>query len=144
MDALELEFEQAIEQWHRAQDEMHQGNPEPVLKMWSERDDITLAEPLGTLQVGRKQVADNVRLNASFYLEGDPVQQENIAKVVTPGFGFIVEVERSKVKVRGDEMSTLVLRATTIFRREEGGWKVMHRHADPLTAKKPIEWATQK
>jgi hypothetical protein len=43
-------------------------------------------------------------------------------------------MERMQSKVEGrDDLSTIAARVTTIFRPEEGEWKVVHRHADPIT-----------
>ncbi len=54
--------------------------------------------------------------------------------------GFIVDFERTRAKFGTRlDASTIELRVTTIFRLEDGEWKVVHRHADPLTVPHPIE-----
>ena len=41
-------------------------------------------------------------------------------------------VEHTTASVGGAPPEPYSLRVTTIFRREDGDWKVVHRHADPV------------
>jgi ketosteroid isomerase-like protein len=143
MDASD--FDQIIEQFRRAGNEFHQGNPEPLLAMWTRRDDVSVANPHGPAVRGREKLEETVKRAASNYRDGEPVDFENIVKVVTPDLSFIVENERSRVKVAGHQgLDTVVLRATTIFRKEDGVWKIVHRHADPINSFQPGESIIQK
>ena len=66
-------------------------------------------------------------------------------KYVTPELAYVVEIERAKAKVGGrEDITPYALRATMIFRLEEGVWKVIHRHADPITTAQPAESVIQK
>ncbi len=53
IDALD----QVLEQWQLAVDEFVKGNAEPVQKLFSHRDDVTLANPLGPAAPGIGPVA---------------------------------------------------------------------------------------
>jgi ketosteroid isomerase-like protein len=44
----------------------------------------------------------------------------------------VVAIERSEAGTRGSALQTFTLRVTTIFRREDGVWQIVHRHGDPL------------
>jgi hypothetical protein len=49
---------------------------------------------------------------------------------------YTVTIERSVVRLIDREApQSMTLRVTTIFRREAGTWKLVHRHEDPLIAK---------
>lgn len=61
---------------------------------------------------------------------------ETMAKYVTPDLPYVVWVERAKVAGR-DDVVPLHLRVTMIFRPEDGEWKIVHRHADPITTAQP-------
>ena len=45
---------------------------------------------------------------------------------------YLVAIERTTASIRGRPARPYQLRVTTIFRREDGEWKPVHRHADPL------------
>jgi ketosteroid isomerase-like protein len=71
---------------------------------------------------------------ASRFRDGEIVGFENVAKHVSAELAYIVEVERYRAKVGGrEDVVPLALRVTSILRPEDGEWKVVHRHANPIT-----------
>jgi ketosteroid isomerase-like protein len=139
------DVDDVIEQYQRALGEFVKGNPEPAKKVWSHREDVSLANPLGLPARGWEQVAQTMERAASNFRDGEMVAFENVAKYVTPELAYVVWVERAKVKFGGmEDFAPSVLRVTMIFRPEDGEWKVVHRHADPITAPQPAESVLQE
>jgi hypothetical protein len=65
MDALD-DVDQLIKRYQLALDEFMKGNPEPVNKVWSHREDVTLANPLvGTPARGWEQVSETMEHGAA-------------------------------------------------------------------------------
>lgn len=134
------DFDQIIEKYHQATIEFNNGDSAPILKIFTERKDVSLAQPLGPTAVGRKQVVETAERNASFFREGESLGYENLVKFVKSNFAFIVENEHYKVKVGGKhDFDEITLRVTSIFTLEEGAWRMMHRHADPVVSNQPVE-----
>jgi ketosteroid isomerase-like protein len=134
------DLDEVLEEAHLAQGELLKGNPEPVNKLWSRREDITLNNPLSPPAHGWDEVAATAERAASQFRDGEFVSAEIIEKHVTPELAYVVEIERGEAKVGGsEEIIPLALRATMIFRPEEGTWKMVHRHADPITTEQPAE-----
>ena len=139
------DVDELIEQFHLASDEFLKGNPEPVNKLWSRREDVSLANPFGPPVRGWEQVAEVSERAASQFSDGEMVGYETIEKQVTPEFAYIVRVERGRAKVGGSEdITPITLRVTMIFRPEDGEWKIVHRHADPITTPQPAESVIQQ
>jgi ketosteroid isomerase-like protein len=139
------DFDQFVEQYHLALDEFFRGNPEPAQALYSRRDDATLANPFGPVAKGWKQIAETTERAASNYRDGEATSFEAAARYVTPGLAYIVEVESFKAKVGGnEEIASGALRVTSILRPEDGAWRVVHRHADPITTARPAESVIQK
>jgi ketosteroid isomerase-like protein len=140
-----VDFDEVVEQYQRALGEFVKGNPEPNKMVFSHQEDVTLANPLDPAVRGWEQVAATMERAASQFREGEIVAFENVAKYVTPELAYIVWVERNKAKLSGrQDIVSLDLRVTTIFRPEDGTWKVVHRHADPITTAQPVESLIQK
>ena len=139
------DVDQLITQYHQALDEFVKGNPEPVKKLFSHREDVSLANPLGPAARGWEQVAQAIERAASNFRDGELVSVETVAKYVTPELAYSVWVERAKAKIGGrEDIVPSALRVTMIFRAEEGAWKVVHRHADPITTAQPAESVIQE
>ncbi len=139
------DVDELIEQFHLASDEFLKGNPEPVNKLWSRRDDVTLANPFGPAVRGWDEVAKVTEHAASQVRDGELVSVEIVAKHVTAELAYVVEIERPKAKIGGSEdITPFALRVTMIFRPEDGGWKIVHRHADPITTPQPAESVIQE
>jgi ketosteroid isomerase-like protein len=103
------------------------------------------SQPLRPPVRGWDKVAEVVEHAASLRSDGEFVGSENVAKYVTAELAYVVQIERAESKVGGmEEISPYALRATMIFRPEEGTWKVVHRHADPITTVQPAESVIQE
>ena len=138
-------LDQAIERFDLAQGEFMKGNPKPVQDLFSHREDVTLNNPLSPPAHGWEQVAATMERAASQFRDGEIGDYEIIEKRVTPELAYVVRVERARARVGGrEDISPITLRVTMIFRPEDGTWKAVHRHADPITTARPAESVIQQ
>ena len=134
----ESDFDDAVEVYRRALNAICKGDPGPVLDLFSRRNDVTLANPFGPPRRGRTEVETATKDAATHFRAGN-CRFEEVSRFTTPDLGYVLHVERAEVQVgASDEMARISLRVTTIFRREEGSWKVAHRHADPITTPRDV------
>ena len=134
------DLDQLIERYHSALSEFMTGKAQPAVAFFSARDDITLANPFGPVARGPNQVRLAAERAAMNYRGGRAISFEQFAKGVTHDLAYLVEVERYVAKVGGrDDLTPFALRVTSIFSRETDGWKLLHRHADPITTVAPAE-----
>lgn len=137
-------FDQAVDASHRALDEIAMGNPDAFFDLYSRHDDATLANPYGPPARGWAQIEQAGRRAASNYRDGRAIEFENLAKHATAELGYILEIERFETKVAGsNEIAPVALRVTSVFRPEDGTWKLVHRHADPITTSRSGESVIQ-
>jgi ketosteroid isomerase-like protein len=138
------DFDQVVERSHAAVDEFVRGNSKPLEHLYSRQDDVTLGNPFGPFVRGFDEVAETMERAATYYRDGKAIGFELVAKEVTQDLAFVVEVERVSSKIGGSQEGTPVsLRVTSIFRNEDGEWKLLHRHADPITSSRPAESVVQ-
>ncbi len=129
-----------LEEYHRAGLEITNGNPEVYKTLYSRRDDVTLANPFGPPARGWSEVSATLDCAATNYRDGEVVGFENVSTVITPELAYTVEIENYRARVGGAaDVTGVAVRVTTVFRREDAAWKVIHRHADPITAPRPPE-----
>jgi ketosteroid isomerase-like protein len=139
------DVDELIERYQLALDEFLKGNPEPGKLLWSHSEDVSLANPYGPPVRGWEQVARTMEHAASLRSDGEFVGSEVVAKWVTPELAYVVQIEHLESKVGGsEEITPYSLRSTMIFRPEESTWRVVHRHADPITTPRPAESVIQE
>jgi ketosteroid isomerase-like protein len=89
---------------------------------------------------GWEQVAKTQEHAASAQRDGEVTSIEIVEKSVTPELAYVVQIERARAKIGGrEDITPFALRVTMIFRPEDGTWKVVHRHADPITTAQGAE-----
>jgi ketosteroid isomerase-like protein len=138
------EHDLPLEEYHRAGREITNGNPEVYKQLYSRRDDVTLANPFGPPVRGWREVSATLDRAAENYRDGEIVAFETVSTGIGADLAYTLEVENYRARVGGgDEIVPVAVRVTTVFRREEDMWKVVHRHADPITARRPPESVIQ-
>jgi ketosteroid isomerase-like protein len=142
---MAAEHDLPLEEYRRAAREIINGNPEVYKGLYSRHDDVTLANPFGPPVRGWGEVSATLDRAAGRYRDGEIVGFENVSTVISPPLAYTLGLERFRARVGGaEELTPVAIRVTTIFRHEEGIWKVVHRHADPITAPRPPESVIQR
>ncbi len=139
------DLDSAIEQSHAALGAILKGDPSVYQALYSDAEDVTLGNPFGPYARGRQKVEATLAGAASHYRDGEVTGVELIANYVSDDLACIVEVERGKAKVGdGEELVQVAIRVTSVFRLEQGAWKLVHRHADPITTPRPAASVVSK
>jgi ketosteroid isomerase-like protein len=110
------------------EDPIHNGDVEPRLTLWSRTDPVTLfgAKLSGS---GWADLEPLFRKVASWFSDSAEYEFEVIAAGASGDLAYTVGYEHNRVKVDG-EPRTYTLRATHVYRRKDGHWRIVHRHAD--------------
>jgi ketosteroid isomerase-like protein len=108
---------------------LHNGDPKPRLQMWSTQDPVTLFGA-GMSGTGSEQVSQIFRSIASRWSDCTDQRVEILAAEVSGDLAYTFGFEHTAVSVDGVPVKPYTLRVTQIYRREDGEWKVVHRHGD--------------
>jgi ketosteroid isomerase-like protein len=113
------------------------GDPMQWKQLVSRSNDVMIMGAWGAYEKGWAEVETRYDWAAArFVASGAQVSIEYLSSAVSGDLAYTVAIERSTVRVVGQETPVpMALRASHVFRREDGEWALLLRHADPLIAK---------
>ena len=109
---------------------LHNGNAAPRRAIWSRHDPVTVLGAWKSAS-GQQELADLFGLLEEGFSDCTSYRFEMTAADVIGDMAYTVGYEHTQTSVNG-EPRTYTLRATQVYRREDGEWKVAHRHADTV------------
>ena len=109
----------------------HNGDVAPRMAMWTRNDPVTVFGAALSAR-GWREIASAFEWVASRFSYCSSFEYEVIAAGASGDLAYVAGIEHTTASVGGAAPKGYELRVTTIFRRENGDWKVVHRHADPL------------
>ena len=112
---------------------IHNGDAAPRSEIWSTKDPVTV---LGAWMsgAGHQEVSAIFRQLEQTFSDCVSYEYEVIAADVIGDLAYTVGYEHTQASLNG-EPGKYTLRVTQIYRREDGEWKVVHRHADTVADK---------
>lgn len=126
-----------------AEEAMHNGDPAPRLAMWSTQNPLTLFGAMVS-KTGPDDVRPFFRWLASRFSNCTAYRFELVAAGVSGDLAYTVGYEHTATSMDGIPAEPYTLRVTHVYRREEGEWKIVHRHGDrpPIDKSPPAEALT--
>jgi ketosteroid isomerase-like protein len=106
------------------------GDSAPRRAIWSSHEPVSV---LGAWRnaVGQEEVGQLFADLANRFSDCTAYSFELQSYHIVGDMAYTAGLERSSISVTGQQVSQL-LRATQVYRREDGEWKVAHRHADTV------------
>lgn len=114
--------------WRTAERALHNGDAEPRFKTWSEEEPVTLFGAVFNAYTLADVRAAFLKLAESFS-QAKSGEIDLIAADVRGDLAYTVHREITSTTVNGQPRD-YTLRVTQIYRRENGDWRVVHRHGD--------------
>lgn len=127
----EKTVEAATREFYLALNEMFTGNIEPMKRVWSHADDVTYMGPAGNIRTGWQAVLADWEAQAALKL-GGAVEPGDFHITVGPRIAVVINEEFGQNTDAEGNIQKVAIRATHIFRKEKGSWKMIGDHADPL------------
>ena len=107
------------------------GNPDSMAEVWSHADDVTYMGPGGGFQIGWPQIFKSLKQQAAMKL-GGRVEPAEMHITVGQELAVVQNYEKgTNVDAQGKQQKVSI-RATSIFRKEDGKWKMIGHHTDLL------------
>lgn len=130
-----MDFDTVLAQYHDALDTFARGDAGYIKRLYSHGNDIVLANPFGPAAQGWADVEERTDFAVAHFRDGECRSFESLYRLVLADTAVIHEVEHWKAKISGRlEANPFTLRVTTVFRKEDGTWHVVLRHADPISS----------
>ena len=107
------------------------GDAAPMMDVWSHADDVTYMGPTGTYDRGWEAISKNWEGQAALKL-GGKVEPAEVSVAMGSDMAFISEYEEGENTNADGKVAKLKLRGSNIFRKEDGVWKLIGHHTDPL------------
>jgi ketosteroid isomerase-like protein len=127
--ALEDEIRQASEQFYAALNRAINGDPGPMMEVWSHGSDVTAMHPLGGRETGWEEVRASWEQVAQVFSEGQVSLDGLMIVPLSDDVVYTLGTENGQAKL-GDETVGVDWRATNIYQHEGGEWKMVHHHAE--------------
>ncbi|HVY67239.1 MAG TPA: DUF4440 domain-containing protein [Gammaproteobacteria bacterium] len=117
-----------------ATESFNKGDPAPYVALMSPTSDLTLMGGAGGYEKGITQIKPRLEfITQQRRSDGNKATIDYISIVAVGDMAYTVAIERRLLRASGQsEPVKDELRATTVLRREQGEWRLIHRHADPL------------
>jgi ketosteroid isomerase-like protein len=113
-----------------AEEALHNGDGAPRLAIWSGNDPVTVLGAWKSAS-GQEELRKLFRDLAASFSDCTSYSYDIVAADVIGNMAYTVGYGHTQASVNG-EPRRYTLRATQIYRCEDGEWKVAHRHADTL------------
>lgn len=121
---------------------LHNGDASLRIALWSHHDPVTLFGAAKSAS-GWGEIGGLFEWLETRFSNCESFDYEVIAADASGDLGYIVGIEYTTASVGGAPPEAYSLRVTTVLRREDDEWKVVHRHADPApesaTTRKQID-----
>ena len=121
-----------MSRYNEAETALHNGDVGPRMAMWSRDEPVTLFGAAVSAR-GWAEIAEAFEWLGRSMSACSSYENEVVAAGASGDLAYTVAIEHTSASINGQPQQ-YELRVTTVFRREDKEWKVVHRHGDVISS----------